>query len=187
MSLPLAIEVSHISPNHRLILSNGLLNPKVGLIRWILPRLQQIPCTLKRQLLRPSFCLPAMASSVAFRRLVINPYVMNRTTLDDLTKKLLSDSNYRKNVSEYLTSLESWKLRCPENTNVYGVWGDNDLLFPVEQIAAERMKLSTLAEQSPFLEVHTFIRLNALGVLLMRSTKSSSNHNQQSDIYVILY
>ena len=73
---------------------------------------------------------------------------MNRTTLDDLTKNLLSDSNYRKNVSEYLTSLESWKLRCPENTNVYGVWGDNDLLFPVEQIAAERMKLSTLAEQT---------------------------------------
>ena len=148
LSLPLAIEVSHLSTNRRLILSNGLLTPDVGLIRWILPRLQQIPCTLKRQLLRPSFSLPAMASSTAFRRLVINPYVMSRSTLDDLTKELLADVNYRKHVSKYLTSLETWTLRSPNNTNVYGIWGDHDLLFPVEQIEGVRSQLPTLAQKT---------------------------------------
>ena len=148
LSLPLAIEASHISTNRRLILSNGLLTPNVGLIRWILPRLQQIPCTLKRQLLRPSLSLPAMASSAAFRRLVINPYVMNRSTLDDLTKELLADSNYRIHVSKYLTSLETWKLRPPNNTSVCGIWGDHDLLFPVEQLEGVQTQFPTLTRET---------------------------------------
>lgn len=148
LSVPLAIEVSHISTNSRLIVSNGLLTPNVGLIRWVLPRLQQIPCTLKRQLLRPSISIPTMASSAAFRRLVINPYVMNRSTLDELTKELLADSNYRIHVSTYLTSLETWKLRCPNNTDVHAIWGDHDLLFPVEQIEATRTQIPTLSKQT---------------------------------------
>ena len=148
LSVPLAIEASHISTNSKLIVSNGLLTPNVGLIRWILPRLQQIPCTLKRQLLRPSFSIPAMASSAAFRRLVINPYVMSRSTLNELTKELLADPNYRIHVSKYLTSLETWQLRSPNNTEVYGIWGDHDLLFPIEQIEGIRTQLPTLSKET---------------------------------------
>ena len=89
-----------------------------------------------------------MASSAAFRRLVINPYVMNRSTLDDLTKDLLADANYRKHVSKYLTSLENWTLRSPSNTDVYGIWGDHDLLFPMTQIEGVRAQFPTLSEQT---------------------------------------
>ena len=148
LSLPLAIEASHISTNSRLIVSNGLLTPNIGLIKWVLPRLQQLPCTLKRQLLRPSISIPEMSSSAAFRRLVINPYVMNLSTLDDLTKVLLTDVNYRKHVSKYLTSLENWTLRSPSNTDVYGIWGDHDLLFPMTQIEGVRTQFPTLSGQT---------------------------------------
>lgn len=148
LSVPLALEASHISSNKQLILSNGLLTSKVGLIKWILPRLQQIPCTVKRQLLRPSIGIPVMASSAAFRRLVINPYVMDRQTLESLTKKLLSNSQYRINVGKYLTSLETWKLRAPNNTVVSGIWGDHDLLFPLEQMEVGQHALPNLQKQT---------------------------------------
>ena len=148
LSLPLAIEASHISSNKGLILSNGLLTPNVGLIKWLLPRLQQIPCTVKRQLLRPSIGIPVMASSAAFRRLVINPYVMDRPTLEELTKDLLSNSQYRAHIAQYLTSLESWKLRAPNATLVSSVWGDHDLLFPIEQMEISQHTLSGLSQQT---------------------------------------
>ena len=187
LSLPLAIEASHISTNTRLILSNGLLTPSIGLIKWVLPRLQQIPCTLKRQLLRPSISLPAMASSTAFRRLVINPYVMNRSTLDDLTKELLSDANYRKHVSKYLTSLEKLEATFPKcNTDVYGIWGDHDLLFPMTQIEGVRTQFPTLSEQTVTIpggaHFHPIERpwsiADAIHTML-------SENNRQSDIHVI--
>jgi len=136
LSVPVAIEACHIVGNCKLIVSNGLLTPKVGFIRWILPRLQQLPCTLTRQLLRPSLSLPILASSAAFRRLVINPYVMDRNTLTELTEEVLSNLNYRKNVGSYISSLENWKIRAPAETSVFAIWGDHDLLFPIEQLDA---------------------------------------------------
>lgn len=147
LSLPLAIEAYKTSGCKRLILSNGLLTTKVGLSQWILPRLLTIPCTVKKQLLRPNIILPILASSAAFRRLVINPYVMDRTTIDSLTKELLTNADYRQNVSTYLRELDSWKL--PENLDgeIHTIWGDHDLLFPIEQLeflsAIENIRLQT--------------------------------------------
>ena len=141
LSVPVAIEACHIVGNRRLIVSNGLLTAKVGFIRWILPRLQQLPCTLTRQLLRPSLSLPILASSAAFRRLVINPYVMDRNTLTQLTEEILSNPNYRKNIGSYISSLETWKVRAPTETSVFAIWGDHDLLFPIEQLDATQQLL----------------------------------------------
>ena len=136
LSIPVALEACHILGNRTLIISNGLLTPKVGIIRWILPRLQQLPCTLTRQLLRPSLSLPILASSAAFRRLVINPYVMDRITLTELSQSVLSNAAYRKNVGSYISSLENWKFRAPNDSSVFAIWGDHDLLFPIEQLEA---------------------------------------------------
>ena len=134
LSVPLAIETYKVSKCRRLILSNGFLTTKVGLSQWILPRLLKIPCTVKRQFLRPSFLLPVLASSAAFRRLVINPYVMDRKTIDTFSKDLLSNTNYRKHVSTYLRELNSWSLPKNLDGEIHAIWGDHDLLFPVEQL-----------------------------------------------------
>lgn len=141
LSIPVALEACHIVGNRTLIISNGLLTPNVGLIRWILPRLQQMPCTITRQVLRPSISLPILSSSAAFRRLVINPYVMDRNTLADLTEAVLSSPSYRKNVGSYISSLGTWKFRTPKDTTVFAIWGDHDLLFPIEQIEACKQQL----------------------------------------------
>jgi len=147
LSLPLAIETFKVSACKHLILSNGFLTTKVGLSQWILPRLLNIPCTLKRQLLRPSILLPVLASSAAFRRLVINPYVMDRESIDSLSKDLLSNVNYRKHVSTYLKELDSWSLPKNLDGDIHAIWGDHDLLFPVEQLeflsAIENIELHT--------------------------------------------
>ena len=144
LSIPVALEACNIIGNRRLIISNGLLTPNVGLIRWILPRLQQMPCTMTRHLLRPSISLPILASSAAFRRLVINPYVMDRNTLAELTEEVLSCPSYRKNVGSYISSLGTWKFRAPKKTSVFAIWGDNDLLFPLEQIEnCEQLQISS--------------------------------------------
>ena len=141
LSVPVALEACHIVGNRTLIISNGLLTPTVGIIRWVLPRLQQLPCTLTRQLLRPTLSLPVLASSVAFRRLVINPYVMDRDTLTELTQEVLSNASYRKNVGAYVSSLADWKFRAPKDTSVFAIWGDQDLLFPIEQIESSQPQL----------------------------------------------
>lgn len=147
LSVPLAIETFKASKCQQLILSNGFLTTKVGLSQWILPRLLNIPCTLKRQLLRPSILIPVLASSAAFRRLVINPYVMDRETIETLSKDLLNNTNYRKNVSTYLRELNSWSLPKKLDGVIHAIWGDHDLLFPVEQLeflsAIENIDLHT--------------------------------------------
>lgn len=134
LSIPLGFSVQQQEPNLRLVLSNGLITTKVGVIQWILPQLMNIPCTLKRQLLRPSISIPALASSAAFRRLVINPYVMDKTTITELSTDLLSNTTYRDNVCAYLSSLEQWNTPSTLAGETHIVWGDHDPLFPVEQL-----------------------------------------------------
>ncbi len=134
LSLPLGFSVQQQEPHLRLILTNGLISTKVGIIQWILPQLMNIPCTLKRQLLRPSISIPALASSAAFRRLVINPYVMDKATISELSTALLSNTTYRDNVCAYLSSLEQWNTPSSLAGETHIVWGDHDPLFPVEQL-----------------------------------------------------
>ncbi len=149
LSAPLVFDVlGDLTTDHkcpRIILSNGFLTTGVGLSQWILPQIWRLPCTVKQQLLRPTFTLPFLASSAIFRRLVVNPYVMDRATINKLCQKLLSSKDYRTSLCNYFQDLEQWRMPTftreqLSTIDLHAIWGDGDLLFPLEQLETLSLK-----------------------------------------------
>lgn len=135
LALPLLLTYAHQHPVERIILSNGMIGTNVGLIKWLLPRMASVPTKVGKLLLSPTLATPIMASSACFRRLVVNPYVMSKESIQHLTSPQLIDAQYRQHVMEYLQSLSEWK--CPShvhNAQVHLAWGENDPIFPIEQV-----------------------------------------------------
>ena len=155
LSAPLLIDLlgdlMATSTSLRIVLSNAFLTTDVGLSQWVLPQIWRIPCTIKQQLLRPNFTLPFLASSAVFRRLVVNPYVMDRATINKFCQKLLSSKEYRTSLCSYFRDLEKWSMPTltAEQLNsmeLHAIWGDGDLLFPIEQIETLNIKGHTSTE-----------------------------------------
>lgn len=122
LAVPLALQLASKTSNLHFILSNGpLSSSKMASL------LSKIPAAT----LHPRIALPILSSSFAFRRLVINPYVMNRDTIATLSKDLLDDATTRKNIHQYFKDLQNWKQ--PKNLTgqeVSLIWGTSDFLYP---------------------------------------------------------
>jgi len=135
LAVPAAISVSRQQPLENLILSNGPL----GAHRLL--KLINVPKFLLHPLLHPLVSIPIFASSIAFRRLVINPYVMNRDTIVSLCQNNLSSAKYRRNTVNYLHSLNNL---CPfEQSNISQctfIWGDSDRIFSLKEIDSTSTK-----------------------------------------------
>ena len=143
-AVPAAAQAASKTTFHHVFLSNGPLSRKPQWIPWI----HQIPSFAMRQSLRPTYSLPFLASSIAFRRLVVNPYVMERDTIDALCKNNLSSPKYRKNTVSYLHSLHDFHLPPSlQSSQCTLIWGDADPLFPVANlipITSKKSMLSTI-------------------------------------------
>ena len=112
------------------ILSNGPLQPHAAL-----QVCQKIPKSVMQLLLHPRISLPICASSAVFRRLVVNPYVMDSDTIVSLCKNNLSSLSYRKNTALFLRSLPDLlegNSDLPSSCNF--IWGDADPLFPADSL-----------------------------------------------------
>lgn len=113
----------------RLIVSNG---PVAGL--HPVPRaLAALPGPLwERLLLEPRLAGRWMASSAALRRVVVNPYVMGRDTVDLLLADLITDPDARANTATWITGLARLLPLDPaRGGQVDGIWGDRDQLHPM--------------------------------------------------------
>ena len=134
LALPLAWRYCELYQIDNLIISNGLVE-KSGLNHMILRSINTIPKLIANQLLRPMIALPLLASSAAFRRLVINPYVMDYDNIVLLCQEQLHNASIRQNMSQYLSYCDNFAINQKLLVhNLLAIWGDIDPLFPVKQI-----------------------------------------------------
>ena len=123
LAVPLALELAQMKPELKITVSNGPTDHH---------RMFSLLSKLPKIALHPSLALPSLASSLAFRRLVINPYVMNRDTIALLSKDILDNPKIRKHIHEYWKELQNWK--SPSNLTsqeISLIWGTEDILFPI--------------------------------------------------------
>ena len=125
LAVPLALVLARQS-SISTILSNGPLQGHKGI-----QACAKIPKRVLSHLLHPKISVPICASSMAFRRLVVNPYVMDSDTIVSLCQNNLSSREYRVNTVKFLRSLPdilAFDSALPPSCTL--VWGDADPLFP---------------------------------------------------------
>lgn len=110
-----------------LVLSNG----PVHRLDPLTAALARAPRPVVRFLLRPGVLERWLASSAGARRLVVNPYVMDRDTVVALVRPLVRTALHRRAVAAFLADL----ARVVGQPPPYGgptllVWGDADPLYP---------------------------------------------------------
>lgn len=135
LAVPAAVAAAKAGGIRLLILSNGPIT-RLDPVTQSLCRLAASPgarALLSRVLLHPTFWIPALASSLALRRTVVNPYVMDRDNVASLAEAGVATHADRLAVLSYLKSLRTLPeldgLPCP----VWAIWGDADLLYPASE------------------------------------------------------
>jgi pimeloyl-ACP methyl ester carboxylesterase len=137
LALPAAIGAAAQVAPPLLVLVNGPLT-ELDPVHAVLARAARGGAGLLAQtLLRPGVWLPILASSVALRRAVVNPYAMDRDIVDALAGPLVADASGRAAVARWWGSLaERWpdpaNLACP----LVLAWGDEDRLYPAATASA---------------------------------------------------
>ena len=131
LALPLVLK-SNLQNLDLLIVSNGPVG-KLDLFTRTLSRMPRI--AMEKALLRPGVFNKWLASSVGLRRAVVNPYVMDRETVQSLSHPYLSTIEARKMTARWLKELPGLlPVSMPSDTKVVAIWGDLDSLYPVEEI-----------------------------------------------------
>lgn len=129
LAVPVAMRVAAEVELEGLVLANGpiwSLDP----VSRSLARVLRVPGS--ERLLRPSVLARALASSLALRRTVANPYVMDRDTVVALLDPLLEAEGGRTSCREFLCHLPMMLEQIPIVSNpVLGLWGDRDVLYPM--------------------------------------------------------
>ena len=127
-AIPAAIDACQKVSPAALILSNGPLRDEDfftrGLIHWA-----NLPALFTEKILSPNRMLNVMASSIGFRRLVVNPYVMDHDTTVTVCGPIFQTQERRHRMRSYLRSLAKfdWKTPLP-NTPTILLWGNSDNL-----------------------------------------------------------
>ena len=131
LALPLVLD-SDLSGVKLLILSNGPLSRLDPFTK----ALSRIPCTvMKKLVLQPKVFNRWLASSVGLRRAVVNPYVMEKGTVERLSRPYLESAEARDQTNRWLKSLpEKLPVELPSDTKVVAVWGDKDFLYPPKEV-----------------------------------------------------
>lgn len=133
LALPMAIMAAQHAPLALLVLSNGpitRLDPVTAALAQMASR-PGGPALLSATLFQPRLWIRYLASSLGLRRLVANPYVMDRDTVATLASPALSDYATRQHLAARLSSLNTGlpdvkTITCP----VRLIWGDADPLYP---------------------------------------------------------
>lgn len=130
LAVPVAVAAARIAPPARLVLSHGPIS-RLDPVTAALSRAAAGPAAaLLAALLHPALSVPAMASSAGFRRLVVNPYVMDRDIIATIARPSLQQPAWRAALVRFLASLQTLPdpadLACP----ITLIWGDADPLYP---------------------------------------------------------
>jgi len=130
LAVPLALRLAKEAEPAALVLSNGPLGALDPITAACSRGARRLP-TLAAAALRPTALRAWLASSAGMRRLVVNPYVMDRDMVVRVTEGWTSQPNRRRAVARWLGELPSEATRtvapkCPTLL----AWGDEDNLYP---------------------------------------------------------
>jgi pimeloyl-ACP methyl ester carboxylesterase len=125
-ALPVAWRAARAGGAAGLVLTNGPLTHLDPITRAAVALARVAPWTL-----RPRVAVPALASSLAMRRLVVNPYVMDRDTVVALLGDSLESAERRASILRFLRSLAGSFGPTPAFEGpALCLWGDADVLYP---------------------------------------------------------
>ncbi len=129
-AVPLALHLAQRVSLDLLVLSNGpiqTLDPFTAAVC----RIARFAGPMLRTWSRPALANPSLASSAALRRLVVNPYVMDRATVNQMTDSWTADRLRRRALVRWMRELPRFTAQAPPPTaETLLVWGDDDLLYP---------------------------------------------------------
>jgi len=123
----LALHLAARVPLQKLVLCNGPIQQ----LDMATTTLARLPFPVAKTLARPALANAFLASSLALRRLVVNPYVMDREMVDRVTASWTADRTRRHAFAQWLRALPDFIAAAPappEDTLL--VWGDEDILYP---------------------------------------------------------
>ena len=127
-AIPAALNASQKIPPSAMVMSNGPLHGldlfTSGFVRW---------ATLPKLLTENPFSTQALAklmpSSIGFRRLVVNPYVMDHDTTVTVCGPVFESPEWRNRMRNYLRSLSKDQWQAPNlDRPTLLAWGDSDPL-----------------------------------------------------------
>ncbi|MCP4804078.1 MAG: hypothetical protein GY913_04215 [Proteobacteria bacterium] len=126
-AVPVALRLRGLS----LVILNGPTE-RIDTVTATLGRLG--PSLLERLVLRRSLLDRWLASSAGLRRLVANPYAMDRDIVVALSRPMTSSSTARRAAAEWICDVAgSGAVAAPESPDISGIWGDHDPLYPVSE------------------------------------------------------
>jgi len=127
-AVPLALLLARRASPARLVLSNGPIGA-LDPVTASACRLARTPTA--RLWSRPELARPLLASSLALRRLVVNPYVMDREMVDRVTRPWTEDRTRRRAFTRWMQDLpRTVRTAPPPPDHTLLVWGDEDRLYP---------------------------------------------------------
>jgi hypothetical protein len=129
LAVPVAMRLKGV----RVYVSNGPLQPADPVLRGLASAGQS---TLAKLILQPALALRWMSSSAGLRRTVVNPYVMDRDTVVRLSEAVLATAETRKCAASWIKAAsvdvdQDWAV---DRSEVFGIWGDSDPLYPLGQL-----------------------------------------------------
>ena len=140
-ALPAALHAAQQSQPAGLVLTNGAL-------RQLDPALSAI-ARLHPMLLRRRIWLRYLASSVALRRVVVNPYVMDRDTVVAVCEPTIRSQAHRRAQQHFLREVGQAASQAPAFTGpTMFLWGDSDALYPSSITDSSRPEFPRLREVS---------------------------------------
>ena len=130
LAVPLALRIAHRTPVAAVVLSNGPLAHIDPLTRLGAKAARHLPALLAAAL-RPMALRHLLASSAGMRRLVVNPYVMDRDMVVRITEGWTADPTRRRAVARWLSELPG-EAACTDapDVPVLLAWADEDILYP---------------------------------------------------------
>jgi hypothetical protein len=139
LAVPAAIAAAAEVELPLLVLCNGPLT-RLDPVHRALAMLASAPGgarALAATLLRPAAFTAVLASSLALRRAVVNPYAMDRDIVAALAGPLVADAAGRVAVARWWGSLRApWPRVDDVRGRVVLAWGDEDVLHPIADVAA---------------------------------------------------
>jgi len=132
-AVPLAVAVTQNKQIETLFLSNGPIKKPDPILNLY----GKTPVSLRKALLNPFCSIPALKSSAGLRRLVVNPYVMDRDTIVRVCEPLIKSKNHRRRYAEYIGKIDRMTpLAQPGANKICLIWGDSDLLYPTHHASS---------------------------------------------------
>lgn len=130
LAVPLTLAAAHQTPVAALVLTNGPFDHLDPITDAFVNLAQRVP-GFGRRLLHPGLSQRVLASSAGMRRLVVNPYVMDRDMVVRVSEGWTASRDSRANTIRFLQNVRQYLAHqhaadCPTLI----LWGNEDYLYP---------------------------------------------------------